>query len=158
MILAGIGAALMALLAIVFEWQRSTVPQRPSVAVLPFENLSADPGQDYFADGITEDLITGLQSFQSFPIIARTSTFQYKGKSPDIREVAKALGAACTPDFFLYDRARRLVYRGQFDGSRPGNDVPVTGTDLRTAADTLETLVADDLWPLPTYREMLFIK
>ncbi len=51
--------------------------------------------------------------------------------------VAKAYAAACTPDFFLFDRARRLVYRGQFDDSRPGNAVPVTGKDLRAACDAL---------------------
>ena len=66
---------------------------RAAIAVLPFVNMSEDPEQEYFADGITEDLITGLQSFQSFPIIARTSTFQYKGQSPDVRNVASALGA-----------------------------------------------------------------
>jgi hypothetical protein len=53
----------------------------------------------------------------------------------ETQEVARAYGAACTPDFFLFDGDRRLVYRGQFDGSRPGNDVPVTGEDLRAAAD-----------------------
>ena len=53
------------------------------------------------------------------------------------QEVAKAYGAACTPDFFLYDGDRRLVYRGQFDGSRPGSTTPVTGADLRAAADAL---------------------
>lgn len=51
--------------------------------------------------------------------------------------VAKAYRAACTPDFFLFDGDGRLVYRGQFDGSRPGNDIPVTGVDLRTAADAV---------------------
>jgi peroxiredoxin len=51
--------------------------------------------------------------------------------------VAKAYRAACTPDFFLFDRDRRLVYRGQFDDSRPGNDVPVTGHDMRAAVDAL---------------------
>jgi peroxiredoxin len=51
------------------------------------------------------------------------------------QEVAKAYRAACTPDFFLFDRDRRLVYRGQFDDSRPGNGLPVTGADLRRAAD-----------------------
>ena len=66
---------------------------RAAIAVIPFVNMSNDPEQEYFADGITEDLITGLQSFQSFPIIARTSTFQYKGTSQDIREIANALGA-----------------------------------------------------------------
>lgn len=51
--------------------------------------------------------------------------------------VAKAYRAACTPDFFLFDQERRLAYRGQFDGSRPGNEVPVTGEDLRRAVDLL---------------------
>ena len=55
------------------------------------------------------------------------------------QEVAKAYRAACTPDFFLYDGDRRLAYRGQFDASRPGSDVPVTGTDLRAAADAVLT-------------------
>ncbi len=51
--------------------------------------------------------------------------------------VAKAYRAACTPDFFLFDAGRKLVYRGQFDGSRPGNNLPVTGADLRAAADAV---------------------
>ena len=55
----------------------------------------------------------------------------------ETQEVAKAYQAACTPDFFLFDRGRRLVYRGQFDASRPGNDVPVTGGDLRRACDAV---------------------
>jgi len=53
------------------------------------------------------------------------------------QEVAKAYRAACTPDFFLYDADRRLVYRGQFDDSRPGNDAPITGADLRAAVDAV---------------------
>jgi peroxiredoxin len=53
------------------------------------------------------------------------------------QEVAKAYHAACTPDFFLFDRQRRLVYRGQFDDSRPGNERPITGRDLRAAVDAL---------------------
>jgi peroxiredoxin len=55
----------------------------------------------------------------------------------ETQEVAKAYTAACTPDFFLFDGARRLVYRGQLDGSRPGNGVPVTGEDLRAAIDAV---------------------
>ncbi len=55
----------------------------------------------------------------------------------ETQEVAKAYRAACTPDFFLFDRDRRLVYRGQMDGARPGNDVPVTGEDLRAALDAV---------------------
>ena len=55
----------------------------------------------------------------------------------EAQSVAKAYTAACTPDFFLFDHENRLVYRGQFDGSRPGNDVPVTGVDLGAAVDAL---------------------
>ena len=55
----------------------------------------------------------------------------------ETQEVARAFQAACTPDFFLYDQHRRLVYRGQFDSSRPGNSVPVTGSDLRSAVDAV---------------------
>jgi len=55
----------------------------------------------------------------------------------ETQEVAKAYTAACTPDFFLFDRGRQLVYRGQFDASRPGNGLPVTGEDLRAAIDAL---------------------
>jgi peroxiredoxin len=55
----------------------------------------------------------------------------------ETQAVAKAYRAACTPDFFLFDRDRQLVYRGQFDGSRPSNGVPVTGADLRAATDAV---------------------
>ena len=55
----------------------------------------------------------------------------------ETQEVAKAYGAACTPDFFLFDKDRRLVYRGQYDASRPKNGLPVTGSDLRAALDAV---------------------
>ncbi len=65
------------------------------------------------------------------------------------QSVAKAYTAACTPDFFLYDAGRRLVYRGQFDGSRPDSGVPITGVDLRAAADRVlaGTPVAEEQRP-----------
>jgi TolB-like protein len=65
---------------------------RPSIAVLPFENLSRDPEQDYFSDGITEDIITALSHIRQFFVVARNSTFQYKGTSQDVRQVARDLG------------------------------------------------------------------
>ncbi len=55
----------------------------------------------------------------------------------ETQAVAKSYHAACTPDIFLFDRGRRLVYRGQFDASRPGNGIPVTGKDLRAALDAV---------------------
>ena len=68
------------------------LPDKPSIAVLPFANIGGDPEQAYFADGITEDLITDLSKVAGLFVIARNSTFVYKGKAKDIREVAKTLG------------------------------------------------------------------
>ena len=65
---------------------------RAAIAVLPFVNMSDDPEQQYFADGMTEDIITGLQAFRSFPVIARTSTFVYKDVARDMRQIAQELG------------------------------------------------------------------
>ena len=69
--------------------------------------------------------------------IARLKSFTFPYLYDESQEVAKAYQAACTPDFFLFDRDRRLAYRGQFDASRPGNGIPVTGADLRAACDRL---------------------
>ncbi|MEE9210407.1 MAG: tetratricopeptide repeat protein, partial [Kiloniellales bacterium] len=67
------------------------LPDKPSIAVLPFDNMSGDPEQAYFADGMTEDLITDLAKISGLLVIARNSTFAYKGQSPDVREVARQL-------------------------------------------------------------------
>jgi adenylate cyclase len=65
---------------------------RPAIAVLPFDNLSGDPEQEYFADGIAEDLITRISTLRYFPVIARNSSFTYKGKSVDVKEISRELG------------------------------------------------------------------
>ena len=91
MILAGIGALLIALLGFVFEWQKPLAPQRPSVAVLPFANLSGDPSQDYFADGITDALITDLAKLSGLDVIARNSVSAYKGRPVVLADVARDL-------------------------------------------------------------------
>jgi adenylate cyclase len=65
-----------------------------AVAVLPFDNLSADPTEDYFVDGLTEDIITALSYWRWFPVVARNSTFAYKGKAKNITEIGRELGAA----------------------------------------------------------------
>jgi peroxiredoxin len=69
--------------------------------------------------------------------IAGSKGFTFPYLYDESQEVAKAYQAVCTPEFFLFDRDRRLVYRGQFDASRPGNGIPVTGADLRAACDAL---------------------
>ena len=68
---------------------------------------------------------------------ARAAGYVFPYLFDESQAVARAYKAACTPDFFVFDKAHRLAYRGQFDGSRPGNDVPVTGEDLRAAADAV---------------------
>ncbi|MEE9147099.1 MAG: adenylate/guanylate cyclase domain-containing protein, partial [Candidatus Tectomicrobia bacterium] len=74
--------------------EQATLPpsDKPSIAVLPFTNMSGDPQQEYFADGITEDLITDLSKLSGLLVIARNSTFTYKGQSPDVRHVGRDLG------------------------------------------------------------------
>jgi adenylate cyclase len=68
------------------------LPDRPSIAVLPFDNLSGDPSQDYFSDGITENVITALTNVENLFVIARNSTFTYKGKPIKVQQVAEELG------------------------------------------------------------------
>ena len=68
------------------------LPKGPSIAVLPFANLSGDPKDEYFADGITEEIITQLTQFRELFVIARNSTFQYKGKAVDIKQIGRELG------------------------------------------------------------------
>jgi peroxiredoxin len=69
--------------------------------------------------------------------MAKTLNFNFPYGYDETQEMAKAYTAACTPDFFVFDRDRTLVYRGQLDDSRPGNDTPVTGKDLRAAIDAV---------------------
>jgi len=69
--------------------------------------------------------------------MVRSTGFMFPYLYDETQEVARAYHAACTPDFFLFDREHRLVYRGRFDGATPGNDQPVTGEDLRAAVDAV---------------------
>jgi len=68
------------------------LPDKPSIAVLPFENMSGDPEQEYFADGMVEEIITALSRFKSLFVIARNSSFAFKGKAVDVKEVGRRLG------------------------------------------------------------------
>jgi adenylate cyclase len=88
------------------------LPDKPSIAVLPFQNISGDPEQEYFADGMVEEIITGLSRVRWFFVIARNSSFAYKGKSPDVRQVGRELGV-------------RYVLGGSV--RKAGNRVRITG-------------------------------
>ncbi len=73
--------------------QQSSTEKPPAIAVLPFVNMSGDPEQEYFADGITEDIITNLSLWRTFPVISRNSSFTFRGKSQNLKQVANELGA-----------------------------------------------------------------
>jgi adenylate cyclase len=83
------------------------VRTRPSVAVLPFANMSGDPEQEFFADGLTEEILTGLSRFRGLLVISRNSTFRYKGKPIDIRQVSRELGC----DYIIEGSVRKIADR-----------------------------------------------
>ncbi len=116
--------------------------RRPAVAVLPFENLSGDPEQAYFADGLTEDLITALSLWRSFPVIARNSCFSYKGQSPDIREVGEELGARYVVEGSVRRSGDRVRVTAQLINAETGHHVWAERFD-RDVADIFE--LQDDL-------------
>ena len=99
------------------------LPDKPSIAVLPFVNMSGDPEQEYFADGITEDLITNLSHIRWFFVIARNSCFAYKGRSPDIRTVARELGVAYVLEGSVRKAGSRVRITAQLADGASGNHV-----------------------------------
>jgi TolB-like protein/class 3 adenylate cyclase/tetratricopeptide (TPR) repeat protein len=96
------------------------LPDKPSIAVLPFANLSGDPEQEYFADGVVEDIITALSRFKSLFVIARNSSFAYKGKSPDIRQVGRELGVRYVLEGSIRKAGGRLRLTGQLIDASTG--------------------------------------
>jgi len=100
------------------------LPDKPSVAVLPFQNLSDDPEQEYFADGIAEDVLTSLSKIQELMVIARNSSFVFKGQARDIREIGRTLGV-------------RYVLEGS---------VRKAGNRVRLAAQLIDSLNGSHVW------------
>jgi TolB-like protein/class 3 adenylate cyclase len=99
---------------------RLALPHKPSIAVLPFQNLSGDAEQAYFADGLVEDIITALSRFNSLFVIARNSSFSYKGKSPDIRQVGRELGVRYVLEGSVRRAGGRVRVSGQLIDSETG--------------------------------------
>ncbi len=108
------------------------LPEKPSIAVLPFDNMSNDEEQGHFADGITEDLITGLSRIRWLFVIARNSSFVYKGKAVDIRQVANELGV-------------RYVLEGS---------VRKAGNRVRITAQLIDAQTSNHLWAERYDREL----
>ncbi len=100
------------------------LPDKPSIAVLPFTNMSGDPEQEYFADGLTEDIITALAAWRSFPVIARNSAFVYKGRAVNAKLVGRELGA-------------RYILEGS---------VRKTGNRVRITAQLIDASTGHHIW------------
>ena len=98
-------------------------PEKPSIAVLPFQNLSGDPEQEYFADGVVEDIITALSRVGLFFVIARNSSFTYKGKPVDIKQVGRELGAHYVLEGSIRKAANRVRITGQLIEATTGHHI-----------------------------------
>lgn len=96
---------------------------KPSIAVLPFANLSGDPAQEYFSDGITEDIITELSRFRSLFVIARNSSFQYRAQAVDVRRVARELGVGYVVEGSVRTVGDRLRISAQLIDAATGSHV-----------------------------------
>ena len=99
------------------------LPDRPSIAVLPFANMSGDPEQDYFADGMVDDIISALARMELFFVVARNSSFVYKGKSVDIRQVGRELGVRYVLEGSIRKSDHRIRISGQLIESENGRHV-----------------------------------
>ena len=99
------------------------LPDKPSVAVLPFANMSSDTEQEFFADGLTEDIITGLASIPWLFVIARNSTFVYKGTAVDVRKVGRDLGVAYVLEGSVRRAGNRLRVTGQLIDAASGKHI-----------------------------------
>jgi TolB-like protein/class 3 adenylate cyclase/tetratricopeptide (TPR) repeat protein len=97
-----------------------SLPDKPSIAVLPFQNMSGDPEQEYFADGMVDDITTALSRFKSLFVIARNSSFSYKGKSPDIRQVGRDLGVRYVLEGSVRKAGGKVRITGQLIDSATG--------------------------------------
>ena len=97
--------------------------ERPSIAVLPFVNMSGDPEQEYFADGISEDIITGLSKLRWFFVIARNSSFAYKGKTIDVKRAARELGVRYVLEGSVRKGGNRVRITAQLIDAATGNHI-----------------------------------
>ena len=99
------------------------LPDKPSIAILPFENMSGDPEQEDFADGIVEDIITALSRFQQLFVIARNSSFTYKGRAVDVKQVGRELGVRYVLEGSLRKAGKRIRVTAQLVEAETGRHV-----------------------------------
>src|SRR5207302_6152698 len=128
------------------------LPDRPSIAVQPFVNMSGDPEQDYFADGMVEDIITGLSRLKWLFVIARNSSFVYKGKSVDVKHVGRDLGVRYILEGSVRRASNRVRVTGQVVEAETGRHVWAerydrTLDDIFALQDELTTSVVAAIEP-----------
>ena len=109
------------------------LPNKPSIAVLPFTNMSSDPEQEYFADGIAEDVITALSRYPSLFVIARNSSFTYKGRSPNVTDVGRDLGVRYVLEGSVRKSGDRIRVTGQLIEAETGNHLWAERYDRQVA-------------------------
>jgi TolB-like protein/Tfp pilus assembly protein PilF len=124
----------------------------PAIAVLPFDNLSGDQEQEYFADGIAEDLITRLSAWRSFPVIARNSSFVYKGKPVDVKQVSRELGARYVVEGSVRKAGERVRITAQLIDASSGHHVWAERydrdlKDIFTLQDDITEAVVASMYP-----------
>ena len=107
----------------VSQYPELALPDKPSIAVLPFQNMSGDAEQDYFCDGMVEDIITGLSRIRWLFVIARNSSFAYKGKTPDIRKVGRELGVRYVLEGSVRKAAGRVRITTQLIEAEPSRHI-----------------------------------
>jgi adenylate cyclase len=99
------------------------LPDKPSVAVLPFANMSSDPEQEFFADGIAEDIITALSRYPSLFVIAGNSSFTYKGRAVDVKQIGRELGVRYVREGSLRKASSRIRVTAQLVEAETGKHV-----------------------------------
>jgi adenylate cyclase len=120
---AGFGEVAAADVAVFGRPRPLPLPDKPSIAVLPFTNMSGDPEQEYFADGLVEEIITSLSRVHEFFVIARNSTFTYKGRAVDVRQVARELGVRYVLEGSIRKAGARVRIIGQLVDAASGHHV-----------------------------------
>ena len=125
---------------------------RPSIAVLPFANMSGDPEQEYFADGISEDIITGLSKLRWFFVIARNSSFAYRGKSVDVKRVARELNVRYVLEGSVRKNGNRVRITAQLIDAKTSNHIWADRydgdlTDIFALQDEITTKVVAAIEP-----------
>ena len=128
------------------------LPDKPSIAVLPFTNMSGDPEQEYFSDGITEDIITALSRLRWFFVIARNSTFVYKGKAVDVKHVGRELGVRYVLEGSVRKSGQQVRISGQLIDALTGNHIWAERfdrelTDIFALQDEITTSVTAAIEP-----------